>query len=213
MNLKISKWANVVGKVKMSLCDWGPAMANVLSSNRDKNLSWPSEAWTQKSEEHGRALIYTKGSGRRGHDGDEKGDTESPRASLLVFAVIPLRDLQNKWVSSRRRKWNYLRCLLWLQTAAQTHTAEGIIQEAYGFWLMEKISPFWFLNHVRCYTRHSHCKDSQHPSPLYALHFSSVGQDELTFTRSIRALRLVQWDWTVGGISNENQERNYGQGS
>lgn len=104
MNLKISKWANVVGKVKMSLCDWGPAMANVLSSNRDKNLSWPSEAWTQKSEEHGRALIYTKGSGRRGHDGDEKGDTESPRASLLVFALIPLRDLQNKWVSSRRRK-------------------------------------------------------------------------------------------------------------
>lgn len=140
MNLKISKWANMGGKVKMSLCDWGPAMANVLSSNRDKNLSWPSEAWTKKSEEHGKALIYTKGSGSRGHDGDEKGDTEShkgkPSLCLLSFLFMTFKINGSP---EERGSW-HCTCgaLLWLPTTAQTHAAEGIIQGAHGFRLYGK---------------------------------------------------------------------------
>lgn len=142
MNLRISKWANVGEESRWAFVTENPRWPMFYPPVGVKMLSCLSEAWTKECMvQHGKVIVYTRGSGSRGHGGDKRGwHRKWQMQAFHVFGTITLPDLLSKCVSSRKGNC-YLPCSTPLASDNTPNSHSGAhLSGDLGFSSMENIS-------------------------------------------------------------------------
>lgn len=127
---------------------------------------------------------------------------------VCILSLLSIHNLQNKCVSSRKGKL-YLPCPPSPSNSPNSHSRRESFRRHMDFSCMKKINvhvtPKSFQTWLDIFIIRIHSTQSS-LSLKFLIYGTGWSHIQMLYKGSIYP-SLVQWDWTVGGMSNENQKK------